>query len=206
MNTSKSLLLAIPLSLLTLFCSCATQPPPSAIEQKLFNIQTNYVPVVLLETNIVLATNYVSDQPVLVTNYVFVPTTNLEPQYTFSPNTNAAAIAQAAGNIGGFWGVGGITGTMAGALFSLWAWFRSRQAGLTADTLAQVIETGRQILLSLPNGEQYDEAWKTWMIQHQAEAGVVEQVAQIVGNVVDTDSARGAAQAIVDLIESQKSN
>ena len=172
MKITKPLLLALHLSLITLLSACATQPPPSALEQKLFNVQTNYIPVVLLQTNIVLATNYVADPaapeagaplPVIVTNYVFVPATNLAPQYAFSPNTNAAAIAQAAGSVGDFWGVGGIAGTAAGALFSLWAWVRNRQAGLTAATLAQVVETGRQLLLSLPHGEQYDDAWKSWI-------------------------------------------
>lgn len=182
---------------------CATrQPAPSAIEQKLFTIQTNYVPVVLIQTNIVMATNFATGEVSGIPEVMAV--TNQKSQYNFTPNATAAGISAAAGGVGAIWGVGGITGTVVGALFSLWAWFRNRQASAAAANLAQVIETGREVLLSLPDGEKYDAAWKAWMMEHQTDAGVVQTVAQIVGGVVNNDAAKGAAKSIVELIQGAK--
>ena len=77
---------------------------------------------------------------------------------------------------------------------------RSRKATRVAGVLAQVIETGRAILQSTPQGKEADEKWKSWMIEHQAEQGVIEDVVKLLGAVVDTPSAREAAEKLVALM------
>ncbi len=70
----------------------------------------------------------------------------------------------------------------------------------TAGVLAQVIETGRQVLQATPQGQVLDEQWKLWMMQHQAEAGVMTDVLKLLQNVVDEPSAKLAAQQLVTLM------
>ncbi len=212
---------ALTAGLLCISAGCATKPP-TAFESKLFTIQTNFVPVLVTQTNVVTQTNQVQ-QIVWQTNLVAgVPTpapistqmvvnvswttnvvtaTNLIAQYEYAPGTNAAAITQAGGAIGNLFGVGGLVSTALTGLFGLWAGLRSSKNAKTAAALAQIIETGRQLLATTPQGAALDEKWKTWMIQHQADAGVISQVSQIVANVVDNETAKAAALQIAGLMK-----
>jgi hypothetical protein len=175
-----------------------TQAPPSPTEQKYFEIQTNYVPVVVLVTNKTeaTATTPASIQVETVTNQV--------AQYTFTPNENAGAVAGTGGLIGNFWGVGAPVGAGLAGLFSLWGLWRSRKSAVaTSAELAQIIETGRQMLLTLPEGAKYEAAYKDWMIKHQAQTQTIAAVSQLVAGSVNNAAAKGAAQTIVNLIQAQ---
>lgn len=204
--------IAPPLSLL-LICGflsfglvgCSTpQRPPSLTEQKYFDVKTNVVEVVTVVTNTVEATE---TTPAVVT---VTPVTNRVEQYDFTPNQNASAVATTGAAVGSIWNpvAGGVVGAVIAGLFSLWGLFRSKKREadqqITAMELAQIIETGRQVLLSLPDGAKYEAAYKDWMVKHQAKTDVIAQVAQIVAAGVDNEKARGAAQTIVNLIRATK--
>lgn len=175
---------------------CATpQRPPSAAEQKYFEIKTNVVEVVTRPAGV--SSDQVSSVP---------PVTNRVEQYDFTPNENAGAVAGTAGAVTSIWSpvAGGVVGVAVAGIFSLWGLLRSKKREtaneLTSAELGQIIETGRQLLLKLPDGAKYEAAWKDWMIKHQAQTGVLGQVAELVAVSVDNEKAKGAAQTIVNLI------
>lgn len=204
----KLMLLPFVLSAALLLQGCAgaaSQRPPSPIEQHFFDVTTNQVPVVESVPQVVTVTN---EQLEVVTVTNVVTTTNLVESYAFTPNERAQAvqgIGEAAGNV---WGVGGIIGTALGALFGLWGMWRSRQSSVmaedTAAVLVQIIETGRQLLLQLPDGAKYETVWKNWMIKHQADVGKIAEISALVATAVDTESARGAAAGLLDIIKAAK--
>jgi hypothetical protein len=69
-----------------------------------------------------------------------------------------------------------------------------------AVALSQIIETGREVLKTLPNGAALDTAYVSWMQKHQAEAGAIQGVMKIVSKVTDNQSAQKAAEEIADTI------
>jgi hypothetical protein len=175
-----------------------TQAPPSPTEQKYYTVQTNFVPVVVLVTNTTEAT---ATTPASIQ---VQPVTNQVAQYTFTPNENAQGVAGTGGLIGNFWGVGGVTAASLLGLFKFWGLWRSRKSAVaTSAELAQIIETGRQMLLTLPEGAKYEAAWKDWMIKHQAQTQTIAAVSQLVAGSVNNAAAKGAAQTIVNLIQAQ---
>ncbi len=211
--------------------ACATGPgrPPTAFEQRLFTIDTNYLPAVRLVTNVVVATQTVAvvtpapevlqvtnhlGQAQRVTNVAYLtnretllvwatniaPATNLEPAYTLTPNERAAAIVAGGRVAGDFFGVGGLAGTLLGGLFGLWGALRSTRANRAAQALAQIIETGRAILQQTPQGRRLDGEWKSWMVSHQAEAGVLAEVTKIVQQAVDNETAQTVAAQLLALM------
>lgn len=189
---------------------CASpQRPPSVAEQKYFEIRTNVVEVVTTVTNIVPATE------TTVAAIRVEPVTNKVEEYEFTPNANAGTLATTSAAVTSIWNpvAGGVVGAAIAGLFSLWGLFRSKNKAtaeradvnqITAEELAQIIETGRQILLKLPEGAKYEAAYKAWMIKHQAQTGIIAQVAELVSASVDNEKAKGAAQTIVNLIQQTK--
>lgn len=183
-------------------CGTLSQPP-TRTEQKYFDIKTNVIEVVSWVTNTIEATK---TTPAAV---AIVPQTNRVEEYEFTPNPTAGAVASTGAAVGSIWSpiAGGIAGAALTGIFSLWGLLRSRKREtaneLTAVELGQIIETGRQVLLALPDGAKYEAAWKDWMVKHQAQTGVISQVAELVATGVDNEKARGAAQTIVNLIKAQ---
>lgn len=194
---------------LTLVGCASPQRPPSVAEQKYFEIRTNVVEVVTTVTNIVPATE------TTVAAIRVEPVTNKVEEYEFTPNANAGTLATTSAAVTSIWNpvAGGVVGAAIAGLFSLWGLFRSKNKAtaeradvnqITAEELAQIIETGRQVLLKLPDGAKYEAAYKAWMIKHQAQTGIIAQVAQLVSASVDNEKAKGAAQTIVNLIQQPK--
>ncbi|MGV1047674.1 MAG: hypothetical protein ACOYD4_03995 [Solirubrobacterales bacterium] len=201
---------------------CASTKAPTAIETKLFNVETNIVEVV--QTNTVFKTNYVVQniQNIVptpsgsITNYTLitnavavpiqVPVTNYVESYAFKPNETAATVTATGGMIGNFFGAGGLVTTIIGGLFASWASWRSRKNGQTAVALAQIIETGREVLKSVPNGAAIDSEYVNFMTTHQAEAGVLQNVMNILAKVTDNSSAQQAAREISATIEAVKAS
>jgi len=201
-------------ALCSLFAGCAT--PPSRLESDLFVVRTNYIDQVETRTNTVYVTNQVAAwhyetntvgqvQTVFATNYVSVPVpvvtlvTSTVPAYAYTQGTNTAAAVQTAAAIGNLVapGLGGqIAGAIAGLLFTGWCWFRSSRATKVAQNSAQVIEAAREVLKSLPNGKAYDSELVAWMQQHQAEAGVLENVLGILDRNVSNADAKYTAEQI----------
>lgn len=183
-------------------CANGAQRPPTAAERHLFDVTTNVTEQVLTEPRVITITNELAEI-VTITNLVTV--TNLVEEYVFKPNERAEAVRGIGEIIGSFFGLGGAFGTGIGAIFSLWAGFRSRTNGKAAAELAQIVETGRALLRSLPQGDQYENAWKQWMVKHQNDTETIAAISKLVAGAVDTDSARGAAAQIQAILNAARS-
>jgi len=202
-----------------IFTSCASRPP-TAFERRWFDVVTN-PPVVVVVTNTIPVTLYRTNQVELTvtnvqgvveiqTNHIVIPIvsyqtnlvsiTNEAESYVLTPGAGAAEIGQVGGAIGNLFGVGGIVTTALGGLFSLWGYIRSKKNYATAGNLAQTIETLRQFVRTLPNGGIYDNALVQWMQQHQAEAGVLNQVISLLEREVSNPDARIAAEHVAAAI------
>lgn len=214
--TFRTVFILTVIVLLAIFCADGCASTPTKVETKLFDITTNTV--VVLKTNTIWKTNVEIQQVQQivptpsgsVTNVFFftnvaaipiqVPTTNVTQNYNYTPNQNAAEIKEGGTAAGNLFGVGGIAGTVLGGIFTAWAAWRSKQNKGMAVALSQIVETGREVLKTLPNGAALDTAYVSWMQKHQAEAGAIQSVMKIVSNVTDNQSAQKAAQEISDTI------
>lgn len=163
-----------------LVLGCRSTTPPTPFEQKFYTVTTN--------------------PPVIITTPAGGLVTN-KAAYGFTPNPNAALAGETAGGIANIAapGLGGAVAGIVGTLFA--AWGRIRSANNVSDTLAQSIETARELLKTVPNGDKYDAAFLAWLQKHQAETGTISKVAELVNNTVDNDTAKGAAQGIINLIK-----
>lgn len=215
---TKILFAALTITALVAGCSAFKYgAPPTATEQKFFDVQTNYVPVVKTVTNTVPVTLYQTNVvPVTVTttnnqtvtefrtNVVPVAgtrqelelVTNQQPTYTYNPNANAQAVKDTIGGIAAPFGYGGVATTAVSAILALWGWVRSSKLKNTGISLAQSIETLREFVKNMPNGAIYDNALTQWLSDHQKETGTVTQVLTLLDNNVSNSDAQIAAQQI----------
>ena len=97
-----------------------------------------------------------------------------------------------------------MVGLLVAGAFAVWAQLRSSRAAKVSAVLAQVIETGRAVLQTTPQGQVLDEKWKNWMITHQAEERVIEDVIKLLGQVVDNESAKQVAAKLLSAMPSQQ--
>jgi hypothetical protein len=210
--------LKIGLSLLVVgaaLCGCAvlsktgTQAPPNALERFLYAPTTN----VAVQTNVAyapIATNvFMDSQGVRETNIIQTPiATNaiLVTNYAFPPSAAQAAIVGAGSAVGSLFGVGGLVSTILGGLFGLYGTVRSRQTDATSATLAQIIQTAQKVIESTPQGGALSQAFTSWMMKHQTNAGVIQSVAALVDQAVDPEKAQGAAQGIIALMQQTSQN
>lgn len=207
---------AILAGILFLIVGCSS--PPTKFETRLFDVQTNRFPIIELKTNViqitVFNTNmvYTTNSPEKVTAQPTVATTNIwqtnvvwitngfEEAYSYRPGARAREVQETAGAVGNLFGVGGIVTTGIGALLALWAQMRSSRRYTTAATLAQTIETLRVFMRSLPNGTAYDTAFVQWMQSQQMNAGVVQQVVDLLQREVSNPDAKEAAREVSEII------
>lgn len=221
----KKLILILPV--LAFLAGCSTTPTPT--EQHFFDITTNYVPRVVVITNVVALTNFatvtvtntltmVSNQVVItpVTNVTLhtawetnvIKLTNMVEQYYYVPGTNAATIGAIGKAIGEPFGVGGIISTLIAGLFAGWATWRNRtnqaKGAQLAGVLVQAIETGSEILKTTPQGITLDAQWKDWMMKNQKEAGVLMNVLDLLDDVVDNQTAREVAAKLLALMKERQ--
>ncbi len=205
---------------LILLHGCATRPP-TKLEQGLFNIETNYQPMLVVKTNVITVTT-VQTNVVPVTNTIgviqyqtnLVPllvyqtntviSTNMQESYLYTKGEGAQRIQDAGGMIGNLFGAGGVVTTGLGALFGLWGYLRSKKSLVTAANIAQTVETMREFVKQLPGGVQYDNELVNWMQAHQADAGVLNQVIALLQQQVSNPDARVAAQQVMDTIRALK--
>lgn len=162
---------------LLLLCGCSSfknGSPPTSLEQHVFTVQTNQVPVVTPDG-----------------------VTNFKPVYTYSPGPVVKDVQTGLGLIPGY---GGLAGTAVGVIAALWGWVRSSKNYKTGANLAQSIETIREFVKQLPNGATYDSALTTWLQQHQADTGTVSDVLNLLSNDVSNPDAQIAAQQIREAI------
>lgn len=207
---------------------CVTTP--TSFDRSLANVETNYVPRLVLHTNFVTAvqtvmqTNIVGvPTPVYFTNSIGVPTpiyvtnltsvityqTNLVPQYTLTPSETAKGVAGIAGTVGNVLvpGTGGLITTGLLGLLSIFLGYRNRKfAGensvlsQSAGVLAQIIETGREIMSKTPQGQKAADAFTQWMVVHQAETQTISEISKIVKETTSNTEAQKAADQIIALI------
>lgn len=207
-------------------CSLVGTNPsaPTGVERAVFTTVTNYVPQTNLVTEVVPVyktnevtvthTNEVAGEPpqiVTLTNFVTVVTqqTNVTavvtnvPAYTQTVSPQTQATVQAGGSLVNMFvpGVGGLVSSGILGLLSLWGYLRSSKLKDTSSALAQEIETIRTFIQQLPNGQAYDGALVNFMQAHQAEAGVVTQVLQLLKTEVSNPSAQTAAQEVMRTIQ-----
>lgn len=194
---TKHLLLYLALPILFTACSTASPKPPSTIERTFFTVVTNYVPIVTSTTEVLVASNETG--VTWVTNVTFE--TNWAEGYDFEPNTNALAVIETGTAVGNFFGVGGIVGTVLAVLFGVWAKLRTTNALKMAGVLAQIIEAGRKVLSSTPQGQKLETEWVAWMSKHQTQAGVILEVSKLLKQVVDVESAQAVANQLIDLVQ-----
>ena len=221
MNITRPIKIVLGLILLTGLvagCSLLTSKPPSALETKLYDVKTNYVPVVAVQTNVVTVTQtnvvtvrnpvtevmYQTNQVSVVsvgTNIVTV--TNLVPAYDFTVKTNVSNDVSAIGTVANafFPGFGGLISTGIAGLLGLWATMRTKaQGSQIAANLTQAIQTARSVIKSLPNGAAVGAQFDNFLVQHQTDANLLDEIGAIVDNTVNNDQAQGAATKIINLI------
>lgn len=201
-----------------IIAGCASKPP-TAFEQRFFNITTN-PPTLSVHTNVFEVTQFKTNQVTVQvtnvqgvveyqTNVAVVPVvlrqtntvfqTNAET-YVYTPGAGAQSVKEIGGTVGNLFGVGGLVTTAIGGLFSLWGFVRSKKSYATAAGLAQTIETIRSFVQQLPNGNTYDTALVQFMQQHQAETGTINQVLQLLANEVSNPDAQVASAHIREAI------
>jgi hypothetical protein len=208
-NNMKTLKITLGIASIALFvagCSLigANPKPPTKFEEGVFDIKTNVVtevrtvtnhvqvPVEVFHTNEV-GVNVTNTIPQVVPQYITV--TNHTEQYLYTPKQIVTDTATTAGTIGNIVapGIGGIVTGILGGVIAMWGKLRStKQVG---TTLAQNIQTIREFLKTIPNGDKYDTLITQFMQKHQAEQGVLQQVVGILGEI-DRSDAKVAAQEL----------
>lgn len=170
------------LSLLIVLLPLGCSSTPTATERKIFDVSTNYV----------------------------ASGTNIIPIYVETIKTNWVTAINAGGSVVNTAapGVGTLVSTGILGLLSIFLGIRNRQyAGQNtslsqaAGTLAQIIETGREVLSKTPQGQQAANAFTAWMVTHQADTNTIAQITQIVKDSTDNEEAQKAADQILALIK-----
>lgn len=226
--------IALPLLAVTLCLGCRSTTPPTAFEKTFVDYKTNYVQQLVLLTNVVtlFQTNPVVKEYV-VTNSVGVPVqffvtnmttiityqtnlvagTNLMPVVTATPGEVSKLVAGTAGGIANTFlpGTGALVVEGILGLIAIFAGYRARQfsgqnsvLSQSAGVLAQIIETGREIMSKTPQGQNAANEFTAWMVKHQAETQTIAQISQLVKDTVDNEQAKKAADQILALIQPPK--
>ncbi len=166
---------------------------PTGLDRALLNIQTNSAPVLYVFTNAL---------------GVVGVGTNMEQRVVATPNAPAQSITDSIGLMFPGWGTF-ISTALAGVL-GVYARNRARafneaigqkqKAEDAAAEMAQNIEVARNIINLLPKtpeGQQVADNYRKWLIDHQAAAGVIDVVTEMVKNYVDPSAATGTAVTLV---------
>lgn len=178
--------------------------------------QTSVVERVVERPTIVMVTNTITGQQseqvrtVLVTNIEFKADlqrvveaiqriearTNHVEQHDYKPKAEVATRVRDVGSgLGGLAGpFGAIGGALAGGLYALYGKHRSKKV---QGSLVQAIETAREVISATSHGDKMEDAFRTWLMQHQAAAGVIGEVSEIVKTAVNNDTAKAVASDIV---------
>lgn len=211
------------LTVLVLLAGCKGGPP-SALERRLFNTETQYVPHVIVQTNIEWFTNV---QPIITpvphylvvtnagipslstnwyfsTNYeafvvagtTFITQTNIEERHIFSVKPETQEAVSAVGTVVNSFvpGLGGLIGIALTGAAGIYARLRSRKAN---EALVQGVQTGREIINAISTDPSIDRAYKDWLEKHQKELGVFTLVSGLVEKFRDKPAAKEDARAIV---------
>lgn len=195
------------------------------LDRTLYNVETNYVPHVVVRTNTVTVTNFVpvvvgTTNVVTVTNEIGVvtqqtnvvtitnlvehriiesqvsATTNLVPVTTLVDKPAAVDAIKTVGGIAGAY-IPGAGGLITTALVGLLGIYRNARNKKTIGALIQGIETGREVLTNTPQGQELFTRYTKWLQSHQREAGVLSEVRRLVDTYADNEAAREAAKLLL---------
>jgi hypothetical protein len=173
--------------------------PPSATEQRYFTITTNVTPVAStnVQARVTISTNANGVAVAAVTNFVEVPVVVFKTNYVMVPNANAEATASNIGTLTNYAlpGVGGAVTLGLLGLLKLWGSLRSGQA--VSKNLAQIVETARSVIFAQPNGAQLALTFDNWMMKHQNDAQLANEIAKLVDATVDPSGADQTAQNLL---------
>lgn len=217
----RSLLLAA----LGLFVLIGCKRPPTRIEGHFFDIKTNVTPVVHVITNTTFITNQfpvLVERPVyiVVTNNFGVPVvatnwnfatnwealvttkhtllteTNWTESHVYTTKESTTEGAQTVGSIVNTFvpGLGGIIGIALTGAAGIWARWRSRKAN---EALIAGVQTGREIIKAIATDPEVDVEYRRWLIEHEREVGVYEQITKLIEKTRDEPAAREDAKAIL---------
>lgn len=203
---------------------------PTAFDRQFAEVRTNYIPIVVVQTNVVtvvhtnevvqtvIRTNEIGIQvPVYTTNLIAIPSsvtnylivTNVAAVPYLVPSTNATATAGSVGAIVNAFvpGIGSLVTEGLLAALGIFLGVRNRQfAGKNstlsqaAGVLAQIVETGREVMAKTPQGQQAADAFTAWMVTHQAETETIAEISRIVQRTTSNTEAQQAANQILQLI------
>lgn len=222
------------LAFIVIAVGCKSTTPPTGFEKTFANYQTNYVEKLVVLTNVVplYQTNTVVNV-VTVTNAVGVPVavpftnyntvvtyttnvavgTNMVGVVTAAPSDTAKAVAGTVGSVVGTFvpGAGGLVTSGILGLLSIFFGVRARQfsgkntaLSQVAGTLAQTIETAREILAKTPQGQAIDTQFVAWMVKNQNATDTISQIGKLVKDTVDNEEAKAAADQIIALMTPPK--
>lgn len=141
----------------------------------------------------------------ITTNYVDVLATNQttgeitvvrKPVYSYAKDpTTEANVKEGAGAVGGFWGVGGIATTLAGALYGGIITIMNMRNKKANITLAQGTEVALELFKAI--SPAIEARFKETIINNQQATGTKETIEKIVDNDVDQSAARATAKTLV---------
>lgn len=213
MNKTTLLLPLILIAGCTMFG--ANPKAPNTVENGLYDVLTNQVAKQIQVTNVhevtievpVFRTNELN-QVVWQTNTVQQNITNVSSAwvtndaYTLTPKESTkAGVAVVGTAVNTFFpGVGTMVSTGLLAILGAWGHARSWKRGSALGAITQEVETTREFIKALPNGQHYDDALVQWIQDHQAELGVANTVVPIIDRNVSNPEAKVGAQEIIDTI------
>lgn len=166
---------------------------PSAFERTIYDVRTQVVAVVTLQTNYVIAPGTTNPVPISVS-----PVTNLAEQYELQPKPTITSTIVTASGIAGTFGLGwaGALGTLLATAYAGWAEYRNSRKKKTLTTFGQHIETAREVIKLQPGGALMEVRFMDSVKSSQVKAGVKADAAQIVENRIDTEQAKTSAAGI----------
>lgn len=167
------------------------------------------------EQNIVIPTfsNYVTTVQVPVFQTNVVQGTNFVPVISQTAGAGSNAVTSIGAVAGDLFGVGGLVKAGLGAVFAGFLTWRNRQfavnsavqaasvAQTTAETFAQNIETLLTVLKTTPQGQKLEPLIKNYLMTHQKEAGVIDNVASIIDSSVSEGAAKTSAETILNALK-----
>lgn len=185
-----------------LFSGCATPATgplsnqPTALDQKLFTITTNVVDVtnIVTQTNtVVVASTNAAGSTVFVTNTIQVPVPVVIPvtNFIYAPSPATQSTIAVAGTVASATGTpwAGLIGAALSGIVGLLAVWKTNAAKNTATAIAgntaQVLQVARNVIANLPNGAALTIQLNAYMMAHQQDANLANEVAGLVDTWVD---------------------
>lgn len=202
-------------------CDTPTTGPlsnqPTAFDRTLYDITTNVVQA----TNFVNQTNYftvtttnsagtvqVVTNPIPLTVPIILSVTN----FGYTPKAQTSATVGVVGDLASATGIpyAGLITTALTGLIGLWGYFKTNQgrtaataqasqANAIAGNTAQILQVARNVIAQSPNGATLTTQLNAYMMQHQQDAMLANEVAGLVDKWVDpNDNAlSGIASTII---------